>query len=119
MAKRPKSTIPRYKRRRQQSFGRRLLGWLVKLVLIFLIGSALCGLSQNMPQLIVIRADGSLERAEISRSSGKKVLDEAALRIVRLAAPFAPFPPDIARDTDILSITRTWSFTLADQFQAE
>jgi len=41
MAKRPKSTIPRYKRRRQRSFGRRLLGWLVKLVLIFLIGSVL------------------------------------------------------------------------------
>ena len=62
---------------------------------------------------VEIRADGSLENVEISRSSGKKVLDEAALRIVRLAAPFAPFPPDIARDTDILSITRTWSFTLA------
>ena len=41
MANRPKSTIPRYKRRRQRSFGRRLLGWLVKLVLIFLIGSVL------------------------------------------------------------------------------
>jgi periplasmic protein TonB len=68
---------------------------------------------------VEIRADGSLENVEISRSSGKQVLDEAAVRIVRLAAPFAPFPPDIARDTDILSITRTWSFTLADQFQAE
>ena len=39
MARRPKSTIPRYRRRRQRSFGRRLLGWIVKLVLIFLIGS--------------------------------------------------------------------------------
>ena len=68
---------------------------------------------------VEIRADGSLEHVEISRSSGKKVLDEAAIRIVQLAAPFAPFPPDIARDTDILSITRTWSFTLADRFQAE
>jgi protein TonB len=47
------------------------------------------------------------------------VLDDAAISIVRLSAPFAPFPPDIAKDTDILSITRTWSFTLADQFQAE
>ena len=41
MAKRPKSTIPRYRRRRQRSFGRRLLGWIVKLILIFLIGSVL------------------------------------------------------------------------------
>lgn len=68
---------------------------------------------------VEIRADGSLENVEITRSSGKLVLDEAAKRIVRLAAPFAAFPPDIAKDTDILSITRTWSFTLADQFQAE
>jgi protein TonB len=77
------------------------------------------GIYGSMLVSVEIRADGSLERVEISRSSGKKVLDEAALRIVRLAAPFAPFPPDIARDTDVLSITRTWSFTLADQFQAE
>ena len=41
MAKRPKSTIPRYRRRRQRTFGSRLLGWIVKLVLIFLIGSVL------------------------------------------------------------------------------
>jgi protein TonB len=77
------------------------------------------GIYGTMLVSVEIRADGSLENVEISRSSGKPVLDEAAVRIVRLAAPFAPFPPDIARDTDILSITRTWSFTLADQFQAE
>ena len=41
MAKRPKSTIPRYRRRRKRSFGRRLLGWIIKLILIFLIGSVL------------------------------------------------------------------------------
>lgn len=81
--------------------------------------SAARGIYGNMLVSVEIRADGSLESVEISRSSGKKVLDEAAVRIVRLAAPFAPFPPDIAADTDILSITRTWSFTLADQFQAE
>lgn len=68
---------------------------------------------------VAIRQDGSVESVEINRSSGQKVLDEAALRIVGLAAPFAAFPPDIAQDTDILSITRTWSFTRADQFQAE
>ncbi|MCC7083251.1 MAG: energy transducer TonB [Burkholderiales bacterium] len=77
------------------------------------------GIYGNLLVSVEIRADGSLENVEISRSSGKRVLDEAAVRIVRLAAPFAPFPPDIARDTDILSITRTWSFTLADRFQAE
>lgn len=64
---------------------------------------------------VSIKADGSLERTEINRSSGKKILDDAALRIVRMGAPFAPFPASIAKDTDILSITRTWTFTRSDQ----
>lgn len=68
---------------------------------------------------VEIRADGRLEKVEINKPSGHKVLDQAAINIVRLAAPFAAFPPDIARDTDILSITRTWNFTLSDRFQAE
>lgn len=68
---------------------------------------------------VSIKSDGSLEGVEINRPSGRRILDEAAIRIVRLAAPFAPFPPDIARDTDILSITRTWLFTRSDQFIAE
>ena len=81
--------------------------------------SAARGIYGTLQVSVSIRADGSLDGVEISRPSGRKVLDEAAIRIVRLAAPFAPFPPDIAEDTDILSITRTWSFTRADQFQAE
>lgn len=68
---------------------------------------------------VSIRSDGSLERADINRSSGQRLLDEAALRIVKLAAPFAPFPADIVRDTDILGITRTWIFTRSDHFVAE
>jgi protein TonB len=64
---------------------------------------------------VSIRADGSIEKIEINRSSGQKVLDEAAERIVRLGEPYAPFPADIAQDTDILSITRTWTFTRSDQ----
>ena len=68
---------------------------------------------------VSIKADGSVERVDINRSSGVRILDAAALHIVRLASPFAPFPPDIARDTDILSITRTWIFTRSDQFVAE
>lgn len=68
-----------------------------------------------------IRSDGSLESLEINRSSGKKVLDEAALRIVNLAGQngFAPFPPDISRDTDVLHITRTWAFTRSDELTSQ
>lgn len=73
----------------------------------------------NLLLTVSIKADGSLDNVEINRSSGEKILDAAAIRIVRLAAPFAPFPPDIQKDTDILSITRTWMFTRADQFMAE
>ena len=68
---------------------------------------------------VAIKADGSLERVDINRSSGQRILDAAALRIVYLAAPFAAFPADIAKDTDIISITRTWIFTRSDQFVAE
>jgi periplasmic protein TonB len=68
---------------------------------------------------VSIRADGSLEKFEINRPSGQKVLDDAARRIVDLAAPFAPFPPEIAKDTDVLSITRTWTFTRADRLVSD
>ena len=68
---------------------------------------------------VAIKADGEVESVEVNRSSGHKVLDQAAIRIVRLAAPFDRFPDNIRRDTDILHITRTWTFTRADQVLAE
>ncbi len=73
----------------------------------------------SMVVTVSIKADGSIERVDINRSSGQRILDAAALRIVQLAAPYAPFPADIAKDTDIISITRTWMFTRSDQFVAE
>ena len=68
---------------------------------------------------VSIRADGGVESVEINRSSGSKVLDAAARRIVELAAPYSPLSEDIRKDTDILSITRTWIFTRADQLASE
>ena len=68
---------------------------------------------------VAIKADGEVESVEINRSSGHKVLDQAAIRIVRLAAPFERFPDNIRVDTDILHITRTWTFTRAEQVTAE
>jgi protein TonB len=66
-----------------------------------------------------VRADGSLESIMIDRPSGVKILDLAARRIVEMAAPFAPFPSDIRRDTDILYITRTWTFAPGDSLTSE
>lgn len=67
----------------------------------------------------VIRADGELERIDVNRPSGQRVLDDAARRIIQMAAPYAPFPDNIRRDTDVLEITRTWNFTSADRLYAE
>jgi protein TonB len=41
------------------------------------------------------------------------------MRIVKLAAPYAVFPPDLRKETDILSITRTWAFTSNDHLESE
>jgi protein TonB len=60
---------------------------------------------------VAVRKDGSVVEAVVEQSSGSPVLDRAARRIVNMAAPFPPFPPEIARDTDVLEITRTWVFT--------
>ncbi len=64
---------------------------------------------------VSINADGSLAGVELERSSGHKILDAAAERIVQLAAPYAKFPPNIRKDTDILVITRTWHFAHGDK----
>lgn len=61
-----------------------------------------------------IRADGTVESIEVNRPSGHRILDAAAQKIVTMSGPFAAFPPDIRRDTDILYITRTWTFTKSD-----
>ena len=59
---------------------------------------------------VAIQADGSVEQIRVVQSSGYPLLDQAAIRIVQLAAPFSPFPPDIAAETDVLSVVRTWQF---------
>jgi len=64
----------------------------------------------NLLLHIAIRADGSVEQVRVLRSSGFDLLDEAAVEIIELAAPFSPFPPDIRAEADVLDITRTWRF---------
>jgi protein TonB len=64
-----------------------------------------------------INPDGSVESIDIRRSSGMPELDDAAVDIVRLAAPFAPLPPDIRSQVDVLHITRTWRFSTGHRFE--
>jgi protein TonB len=68
---------------------------------------------------VAVKADGSIEYVQVDRPSGFQVLDQAAARIVRLSAPFSAFPEDIRRDTDILVITRTWTFARGDRLFGE
>ncbi len=69
--------------------------------------------------IVSIKSNGAISSIEMRRSSGSKVLDEAARNIVRMGAPYAAFPPDIAKDTDVIDISRTWRFTSSDRLETE
>ena len=73
----------------------------------------------NLILSVKIKSDGSVESVEITKSSGHKILDDAARRIVQMAGPYAAFPPDIRRDTDIMEITRGWYFTSSDSLETK
>lgn len=68
---------------------------------------------------VSIKADGSIEKLVINKSSGHKVLDEAAKHIVELAAPYSRFPDEMHKEVDILDMTRTWTFTKEDNLATE
>lgn len=60
--------------------------------------------------LVAIKADGSVREISVLESSGHKILDDAAVQTIRLAAPFAPFPENMSASIDQLEIIRTWVF---------
>ncbi|MCI0652858.1 MAG: TonB family protein [Methylococcaceae bacterium] len=68
-------------------------------------------LSGSLLLAVGIRKDGTVYRIEVRRSSGHQALDDGAIRIVRLSAPFAYFPEELAKEADVLVITRTWKFS--------
>ncbi len=76
------------------------------------------GLSGKLRMDVTLNADGTVRNISISQPSGHPVLDEAARRIVNQAAPFAPFPPEILKDADMLHITRTWVFSTTHHLQS-
>jgi protein TonB len=75
-------------------------------------------LSGNLIVQVAVKPDGSVQEITIRKPSGYKILDDAAVRIVRLAAPFAPFPANIRKETDVLYITRTWLFTSGNRLES-
>lgn len=64
----------------------------------------------SLRMLVSILPNGDVADVQILQSSGQSVLDNAALEIVKLAAPFAPFPDALRAEADILEIIRTWRF---------
>lgn len=69
--------------------------------------------------LVAVLPSGRVKEIVVLKSSGHRVLDEAARQSVRLAEPFMPFPASIRKDTDILQVIRTWKFSSADVMTAE
>lgn len=76
------------------------------------------GIYGNLRLLVSLRSDGSVSDIRILSSSGHKLLDESAIRIVHLAAPFDPFPDEMRQDADILDIIRTWQFHQSNSFRS-
>ena len=74
------------------------------------------GIYGTLRVMVAINPDGTVNDIRILRSSGERVLDEAAVDIVRLAAPFDPFPPELRAKVDVLEIIRTWQFHRGDTF---
>ncbi|WP_324108014.1 TonB family protein [Noviherbaspirillum sp.] len=59
---------------------------------------------------VSIRSDGSVEDVVINRSSGRPELDAAVRRIIKLNERYAAFPPNLARQYDVIDIRRVWNF---------
>ena len=74
------------------------------------------GIYGTLRVMVALNPDGSVNDIRILRSSGERVLDEAAVAIVRLAAPFDAFPPELRAKVDVLEIIRTWQFHRGDTF---
>jgi len=68
------------------------------------------GVYGTLRLLVSMQKDGTIKEVAILQSSGSTLLDDAAIRIVRMAAPFAPFPEEMRNEVDELEIIRTWSF---------
>jgi protein TonB len=73
----------------------------------------------SLRMLVAIRPNGVVQEIRILQSSGERVLDEAAIEIVRLASPFDPFPEEMRTQVDILEIIRTWRFKPGNSFSSQ
>jgi protein TonB len=110
----PRQTYVRGANAREFRFASYMDAWRTKVERIgnlnYLEEAVRRGISGALLMDVAINPDGSLHSVRVLRTSGHKVLDEAAVRIVKLAAPYPPLSEDILQDTDILHIPRVWQF---------
>jgi TonB family protein len=104
---------------REYAFARYVDNWLAKVERVGNLNypeeARRQGVYGSLQLSVSLYADGSIETVAIDRSSGSKTLDEAAVKIVELAAPYEHFTDEMREKADILSITRTWTFTRSDR----
>lgn len=72
----------------------------------------------SLRMAVTLKNDGTITELQILESSGHSVLDEAAKRIVRLAAPYSPFTGELAQQFDQIEIIRTWRFERGDRLSS-
>ena len=70
--------------------------------------------ARNPTLEVVVQSDGLLREIVVLRSSGQRHLDEAALRTLRLAAPFDPFPDELRKKYDVVRFAYEWQFTAGE-----
>lgn len=77
------------------------------------------GISGKLLLDVALNPDGSIRNITVLKSSGHTVIDAAAIRIVKLAGPYPPFPPEISKEADVLHITRTWEFSTSYNLKSQ
>ena len=70
----------------------------------------------SLRMMVALRPNGSVQEIRILQSSGHRILDEAAVNIVQMAAPFEPFSAALREEVDVLEIIRTWRFHQGNSF---
>lgn len=76
------------------------------------------GVSGKLLLDVALNPDGSVRNITVLKTSGHAAIDEAAIRIVNLAAPYPPFSPEISQEADVLHITRTWEFSTSHNLKS-
>jgi protein TonB len=109
-------------RTREYKYAAYMRDWVAKVERVGELNYPDAARRQNLSGKLIVQVavypDGSVREITIRKPSGHKILDDAAVRIVKLAAPFAPFPEDIRKETDVLYITRTWVFTSGNRLKS-